>query len=263
MPPTSVAAELKQKTVEAFERYIRATEARMAEELRAGNSFLWVDRLPEPRRQPLYAQLGQGQIAIEHMEAREEGKPIKITDGMIHHWLGMIFIPGATLQQTLALVQDYDNHQNVYKPDVRRSKLLHREGNDFKIYLQLYKKTIRTVVLNAEFEVHYSPVDTAQFHSRSYSTRIAEVENFDEPDEREKPVGQDHGYLWRLYSYWRFQEKNGGVYVQLESIGLSRGVPLGLGWLINPLIKRIPRDALTHLLNSTRAALISSPRARL
>jgi len=251
----SRAAELKQKTVEVFDHYIRATEARMAEELRQGNSFLWVDRLPEPRRHMLYAQLRAGQIAIEHLGTLEEGKPIKVPSGLIHHWAGVIFIPGATLQQALAVVQDYNNHQSTYGPDVRRSKLLRRDGNNFKVYLQLYRKTIVTVVLNAEFEARYTPIDAARVYSQSYSTRIAEVEDPDEPGERERPVGNDHGYLWRLYSYWRFLERDEGVYVQLESIALSRSVPAVFAWLVNPLLRKLPRETLSSLLTSTRAAV--------
>jgi hypothetical protein len=220
-----------------------------------------VDRLPEVRRQRLYSQLRQGQTAYEDLETREEGKRIKVPKGLIHHWVGVIFIPQTTLQQTLAVMQDYDNHENIYKPDVRRSKLLHRDGNDFKVYLQFYRKTIVTVVLNAEFDVRYFPVDAARVHSRAYSTRIAELKNPDRPDEREKPVGKDRGFLWRLHTYWRFQEKDGGVYIQLESIGLSRGVPMLLRWLINPIIKRIRRESLFRLLKSTRTALTNKSAA--
>ena len=252
------AAELKQRTVEAFERYVRVTEARMAEELRDGNAFLWLDRLAEPHRQSHYAELQQGQIYIESLETREDGQPIKVPDGMVHHWVGVIFIPGVTLQQALALIQDYDNHQNIYKPEVRRSKLLGRDGDSFHIYLQFYRKTIRTVVLNSEFDVRYFPLDAARVHSQGHSARIAEVEDFDQPDEHELPVGKDHGYLWRLNTYWRFQEKDGGVYVQLETIGLTRRIPAFIAWLINPLVKRIPRESLSSLLSSTRTALTSA-----
>lgn len=249
------AAELQQKTVEAFGRYVRATEARMSQELQEGAAFLWVDRLPGPRRRSLYADLRRGEIAYEDLQTHVQGKPIEVPEGMIHHWVGLVFIPQTTLPQAIAVIQDYDNHHNIYKPDIRRSKLLQRDGNDFKVYLQFYKEAIVTVVLNAEFDVRYFHLDATKVHSRSYSTRIAEVENPDQPDEREKPVGQDRGFLWRLYTYWRFQEKDGGVYVQLESIALSRDIPAVFRWLINPIIKRIRRESLSHLLNSTRAAI--------
>lgn len=252
------AAELKQNTVEAFDRYVQLSEARMAEELRRGELYIWVDSLPEPRRRNLYAQLRQGQIVVQRQETEDGGKLIKVPEGLVHHWVGLVFIPGATLRQALAVAQDYDNHWKIYKPDIRRSKLIRRDGEDFKIYLQFFKKTIRTVVLNAEFDVRYFSIDSARVYSRSYSTRIAEVENPDRPDEHEEPVGKGHGYLWRLNSYWRFQQKDDGVYVQIEYIALSRSVPEGLGWLLNPFIRRISRDSLYRLLNATRVAALGS-----
>ena len=256
------AAELKQKTIEAFDRYVRLSEAPMEEELRWGGPYLWVDASPESRRQNLYAQLRKGEILIERRETQDGGKPIEVPEGLVHHWVGAVFIPGATLAQTLAVLQDYDNHWKIYGPDIRRSKLIRREGNDFKIYVQFFKKSLRTVVLNAEFDVRYFPVNSTRVYSRSRSVRIAEVENPDRPDERENPVGQGHGYLWRLYSYWRFEQKEGGVYVQVEYIALSRPVPEGLGWLLNPLIRRISRDSLYRILNATRVAVTRSEESK-
>jgi hypothetical protein len=255
LPESAGAAELKQETTEAFNQYIRVTEDRMAEELRDGRTFLWVDSLPELQRNKLYAELGQGEIIIERLETFEKEKRIAVPDGLIHHWIALSFVPGVNLQQVLAFLQDYDHHEAIYKPDVLRSRLLSADGNYFKVYLRLHQKAFITAVFNAEFEVTYFPADESRVYSRSYSTRIAEVENVDRPDEREKPIGKDRGFLWRLYSYWRFQEKDGGVYVQLESIGLSRSVPTFLAWVVNPLLKSIPREYLSRLLTSTRVAL--------
>ncbi|MBI4461389.1 MAG: hypothetical protein HY653_00640, partial [Acidobacteria bacterium] len=236
-PQAGTAAELKQKTLEAYEHYVRVTEARIDAELRHGNPFLWVDTLPSDRREAAYAQLQQGKSVIEPLETREAGKEIKIPDGMVHHWVGTVFIPGATLAETLALVQDYDNHEKVYQPDVLESKLLAREGNHFKVYMRFYKKKVLTAVLNTEHDIRYRMVDAERAYSRSTTTRIAEVENPGEPNEGEKPVGNARGLLWRLWSTWRFQEKDGGAYVQVESISLTRDVPPGLGWLIGPFIR--------------------------
>jgi hypothetical protein len=91
---------------------------------------------------------------------------------------------------------------------------------------------------------------------RSHSTRIAEVENQGKPDEHELPVGMDHGYMWRLNIYWSIEEKRGGVYLEIEVIALSRKVPLILAWLINPVVEKIPRSTISHLLNNTRKAVI-------
>jgi hypothetical protein len=253
--PPAQAADLKPETVAAFDRYIRATEARMDEDLREGR-FLVVDRLPSEQRREVYASLRQGQVFVEQMYSLEDGHAIRVPSGMIHDWTGVIFIPGATIPQVLAVLRDYDNHKNIYKPDVRRSQLLEHSGNQFEVYLQLYRKTIVTVVVNVNCDVKYTQLDSTHSMSRSYSTRIAEVQNAGEPDERELPVGRDHGYLWRLYSYWRMEEKDGGVYLQNESVALSRSVPWIFAWLVNPLIRSIPRAVLSGLLQDTRKAVL-------
>ena len=249
------AAELKTDTATAFDRYVRSTEAQHAEDLRSGH-FLVIDRLPVASRQETYARLHQGQIYIEQLHTKEDARPIPVPNGLVHHWAGLIFMPGATLSQVLAVLQDYDNHKNVYKPDVRRSKLLENNGNEFKVCLQFYRKTIVTVVINADFDVHYTMDGPTRAHSKAYSTRIAEVEDPDKPNEHELPVGNDHGYLWRLDNYWRIEEEDGGTYLQVESVGLSRNIPAIFAWLINPLVRSIPRTVLSNLLNATRRAVV-------
>ena len=253
--PGPVPVELKQNTLDAFDRYIRLTEGRNDEELRRGTPFLWVDALPAERRKAAYAELRSGQVKMERLETREAGQPIKCPGGLIHHWVGVVFVPGATLEQTLRLLQDYGNHSSYYKPDVQRSKILARHGDDFTVFLRFRRKKILTVVLNTEHEIHYFPIDATRAHSRSRTTRIAEVENHDKPDEREKPVGNDGGYLWRMNTYWRFLEQDAGTYVQCEAISLTRDIPLGLRWLIGPFVTSIPRETLTATLSATRAAL--------
>jgi hypothetical protein len=248
------AAELKPDTVTAFDHYIRATEAQHAKDLRSGD-FLIIDHLRDASRQETYARLRQGQIYIEQLHTKEDGRPIPIPGGLVHHWAGVIFIPGATLSQVLAVLQDYDNHKNIYSPDVRRSKLLEHNGNEFKVYLQFYRKSIVTVVINANFDVHYTMSGPTEGMSQAYSTRVAEVENPDKPKEHELPVGNDHGYLWRLDNYWSIEEKDGGTYLQVESVGLSRTIPAILAWLINPLVRNVPRAIFSDLLNATRRAV--------
>src|SRR6266478_246715 len=261
LPESAGGAELKQETTEAFNQYVRVTEDRMAEELRDARTFLWVDGFQEPQRDKLYTQLRHGEIVIERLETLEKEKRLRVPNGLIHHWVPVSFVPGVTLKQVLALLQDYDHHEAIYKPDVLRSRLLNADGNCFKIYLRLHQKAILTAVFNAEFDVSYFPLDENRTHSRSYSTRIAELENPDRSNEREKPIGKDRGFLWRLNSYWRFQEKDGGVYLQLESLALSRSVPALLAWVVNPLLKSIPREYLSRLLISTRAALTNKSAA--
>lgn len=256
--PEVLSAELKPRTIEAFDRYVQATEARIDRELKRPGAFLYMDGLPEPRRWQVRAQLRRGEVFMERLKTLDRsGRKIGAPDGMIHHWMGAVFVLGVTLRQTLDLVQDYDRHQDIYKPEVLRSKLIERHGNDFKIYYRLRKKKIITVTLNTHHDVHYFPVDGKHCYSRSYTTRIAEVADADEPKEHEKPVGNDGGFLWRLYSYWRFEERDGGVYVECESVSLTRDIPAILAWLIKPFITGIPKESLQMTLGSTRSALLA------
>jgi hypothetical protein len=241
------AVELKPETVQAFERYIRETEARLDQRLRPDGKFLWVDEEPER-----VAQVRQGPVVIENRGAQDT---LAVPGGLIHDWIGAVFIPEVTLGKTLALVQDYDHNQDNYKPEVLASRLVSRDGNDFKVYLRLMKKKVITVILDTDYDVRYFPLDGGRCHSRAYSTRIAEVENAGKRDERILPPGQDSGFLWRLYSYWRFQERDGGVYLECEAISLTRAIPAGLGWLIQPFITTLPRESLANTLRETRAAL--------
>ena len=253
-----MGTELSPKTADAFNRYVRLTEIRMEGEWDNPAAFLWLDHQPEQRRKAFYALLRKGAIVVQRVETLDDGKRIRISDGLVHHWIALMFVPGVTLQEAVDFQQDYAHHQDIYKPDVQSFKLLSHEGNDYKVYTRLYRKAIVTAAYNANFDIRYFPVDSAREYSRSYSTRIAEVQDAGEATERELPVGNDRGFLWRLNSYWTFEEKDGGVYIQLESIALSRGVPAFFAWLVNPYLKSIPRDYLTHLLAVTRTALVDS-----
>ena len=253
--PPAEGTELKSATLAAFDRYIRATEARMEDDLREDH-FFFVDRLPDNRRHTIDAQLLQGMVEIQRLQTLEEGRTIPVPGGMIHHWAGVIFVPNATLPQVRAIVEDYDELEKFYKPEIRRSKLLERDANESKTYLQLYKKSLVTVVLNANFDNTDIQFSSTRAQTKSYSSRIAEVANQGKPDEHELPAGMDHGYMWRLYTYWRIEEKHGGVYLQIEVVALTRKFPLMIGWLINPLIENIPRSTISGLLINTRRAVV-------
>jgi hypothetical protein len=250
----ALATELKPETVNAFDRYTQATEARMAEDSRQGR-FLQVDGLPERQQQDSYMRLRRGEILIEPLRTTVNGNPIPVPRGLIHHWSATVFIPGAALSQMLAVLQDYDSHPSIYKPTIQRSKVLERDGDHFKVYVRLFRRQIVTVVVNMNLDDVYTPLGTSELMSRSYSTRIAQVADHDKPTAHELPVGNDSGYLWRSYTYWHVEEKDGGVYAQAESITLSRTVPMVFAWLINPLIKSIPQDLMSVNLTATRNAV--------
>jgi hypothetical protein len=246
------AAELEPKTAEAFERYAKLTQAQIDSELSdRQRGFLWVERLPEERRAAAYARVRGGEVVIERLETLDHGKRIECPGGMIHHWIGTAFIPGATLAQTLALVEDYDHHQDYYAPDVARSKILRHAGDDYVIYLRFYKRKVITSVVDTEHEVHYSVVDATRAWSRSRTTRVQQVDDAGKPDEHLLPEGQGDGFLWRMNTYWRFEEKDGGTYVECQTVSLTRDIPTGLGWLVGGYVTSVPRESLTFTLATT------------
>jgi len=255
-PGLAHSVELKPETLEPFERYVRQAEQKMEDELRAGKPFLLPDRWPPERRDQADQQLRRGEMVIERMN-KNRGPEAHVPDGLIHHWAGIVFIPGATLDRTLTLIQDYDHHQDVYSPEVLRSRLVRRQGDDFHIFLRLRKHKVVTVVLDTEYDVHFARLDAHRAYSRSHSTRIAEVENPGRNDERELSPGNDHGFMWALDTYWRFLEVADGVFIQCEAISLTRDVPSGLGWLIGPFVHSIPRESLEFTLATTRKAVVA------
>ena len=176
-------------------------------------------------------------------------------NGLIHDWIGAALIPGTTIAETLALVQDYDNHKNIYRPEVIASRLITHHGNDFQIYLRLLKKKIMTVVLDTDHDVHYRSLDPRRWLCRSYTTRIAEVEYAGSERERVLQPDTGYGFLWRLYSYWRYQEKRAGSYIECRAISLTRDIPFGLGWIVEPIIQELPKESLVNTLEATRVAL--------
>jgi hypothetical protein len=164
------------------------------------------------------------------------------------------FIPGATLDETLQILEDYDHHAEYYAPDVQRSKILSHQGEEFRVFLRFRRKKVITVVLNTEHEVRYSRMAPTHAASRSTAIRIAEVENAGKGEEREKTPGDDGGYLWRMETWWRLLARDGGTYVQCEAVSLTRDIPAGLGWLVGPFVNSIPRESLTFTLTATRKA---------
>jgi len=245
------SAELQAPTVAAFDRYVRVTEQRMKND----PQFLWIDALPQSEQRLQLDAVKRGSVVIEKLATRDGGKDIDIPDGIVHHWVGVVFIPGTTVDKALVLLQDYNHHADIYAPAVAASKLRSRQGDNFRVYLRFMMKKVITVVVNTENEARFTRDSPNRASSRIFSTRIAEVESAGTPSEHEKPVGSDGGYLWRLYTYWRLLERDGGTYVQCESISLTREIPLGFAWLVRPFVTSIPRESLEFTLTTTRKAL--------
>jgi hypothetical protein len=249
--PAAAGADLQNRTIQAFDRYVRLTEAR----LNGKGPFLWIDSLPDVKRREALDVVRRKELSIERLETRENGREIDVPGGMIHHWVGTAFVPGATIQDALSVLQNYNQHHRIYAPTVAASKLRSRDGDRFTFFLRFVMKKVITVVVNSDHEAVFRRPASDRAEGWIHSTRIAEVENADTPTEREKPVGNDGGYLWRLNTYWRLQTRDGGLYIHCESVSLSRGIPTGFGWIVGPFVTSIPRESLTFTLETTRRQL--------
>ena len=249
MAQTASTVQLRPETVHAFDKYVREAETQMQQDLHRKVPFLCPD-LARKRE----SEIRKGDIVAQFCSSRG---PIKVPSGLVHDWIGAIFIPGVTVAQTLSLIQDYDNHKKIYNPEVIDSALKSRHGNHFKIYLRLLKKKVVTVVLDTDHDVEYLPLEGANWFCRSHTTRISEVEGVGSPTERILPPDTGHGFLWRLNSYWVFQQKKGGVYAECRAISLTRDIPFGLAWIIEPIVEKLPRESLVNTLEATRRALQS------
>ncbi|HEV2194665.1 MAG TPA: hypothetical protein VGR55_03755 [Candidatus Acidoferrum sp.] len=248
-------AKLRANTLEAFNRYVKLTDARNAEELKRGTNLLWIDELPSAERAEAYAALKRGEVQMKKLEMRDGGKEIACPGGIIHHWAGVVFIPGAKLNDVLSMLEDYDKHYIYFGPDVERSKIESRDGDHFRVFLRFRRHKVITVVLNTEHDIQYFHDGPGRAHSRSYTVRIAEVENAGKKDEREKPPGEDGGFLWGMETWWRMEERDGGVYVQSEVVSLTRDIPIVLKWMIEPFVTSVPKETLSATLVATRKAV--------
>jgi hypothetical protein len=249
MVQAAETVELKPETLLAYATHIGQTEAVVEQMLRSDEQFLWSDGSPER-----IAQLRKGATIAELCSGK---RPIQVPDGL-NDWIGATCVRGTTMERTLALVQDYDNHKNIYQPEVIASKLICRHGDDFQIYLRLRKKKLITVILDTDHDVHYFSLDRTRWCCHTRTTRISEVEDAGKPTERARPPDTGYGFLWRLNSYWRFAERDSSVFIECRAISLTRNAPKALAWIIEPMVDKLPRESLKATLEATRRALFSA-----
>src|SRR5579871_177923 len=237
------------ETLKAFLDYAQRAEDSMAQTLQS-DMFLWSQADPKRSR-----RLGRGDVIAELWNG---AAPLRVQAGLIHDWIGAVSIPDATLADTLARIQDYDHHKDFYRPEVVDSRLLSRHGNDFRIYLRILKKKVLTVVLDTDHDVTYQQVSASRWACASHTTRTAEVDDPGTSRERIHPPDTGYGFLWRLNSYWRFEESPAGVIAECRAISLTRDIPAALKWIIQPIVRSLPKDTLIHTLKCTRDAVKAS-----
>lgn len=249
------AAELQPHTVRAFDEYVRMVETRTAAEQHSAGGFLGIDFSNPAEAPAIRRAAAAGRLYVARVSERGfDAAGISVPDGLVNHWRGVVFVPGRTLESVLAQLRAPATPRDVPE-DVLESRLLWRDGDQSRIFLKLQRKKIVTVTYNTEHDVLYRQESPTKAWSRSVSRKIAEVEDAGTPAEREKPCGRDNGFMWRLNSYWRYEQVPGGVLIELESVTLSRDIPSIVKFVARPIIDSIARESMTRTLESVRARL--------
>jgi hypothetical protein len=238
------------RTLEAWNAYVAATETRIESELSATGPFLMSDL--EDERGMTRAAISRGDTPVRTLSTVERaGRTLEVPEGTIAHWRGAVLLPGTSIDTLLQLLQHPDE-RGPYPDDVLSLRVLNRAPNRLTLAMRLTRTKIVTATYDTEHVATYRRLGPTRASSRSISTRIAEVANAGTSAERVLAEGEDRGFLWRMNSYWRYEEVRGGVIVELESITLSRGIPMGLGVVLGPMIDRIARESVTRTLTSVR-----------
>jgi len=253
----NLEATLQAKTIRDFAKYVASVEARRAREIENREPFLDIERLPADQRARAFAAMKRGEVIVTRGAAYESGtNEINIDGGLVNHWRGTVFVPKVKLEQLLKVLQEpqTDKHK---QEDVLSSRVVSRDGDSQKVYLRLRRTKFVTVVYDTEYDVDYVKLAPDRAYSNSISTKVVEIENAGTPSERALPEGNDHGYMWRLNSYWRYKQHEDGVLVEIESLTLSRDLPAIIGPLIRPIVNSTARESMTRTLASVRARFMS------
>ena len=213
----TVLAEPKPATISAWDKYVAETEA----------------RIDQVRLQPVTRPAG---IAAD-------GSSIDVGNGTITHWRGAVFIPRISLEQLLEHLQEPGTPPP--QEDVVASRVLRRTDDGLSVYIRLVRRSIVTVSYDTEHEMTFHRWSPTLATARSVATRIDEL------------GGDDHGFLWRLNSYWRYQESGDGVVVSLESLTLSRDVPWLIKPIAGPIASNIARESMVRTLEALKRYLSS------
>ena len=246
-------AKLQPKTIAGFAKYTSAVEARRAGEIASKAPFLAFERLSAAEQGRIMASLKRGEVFVERAAAARHGtEEIAVDGGSINHWRGTVFVPNVTLDHLLKVLQEPQSDRHKQE-DVLASRVVSRDGNSQKVFLRLRRTKFVTVVYDTEYDVDYKRLANDRALSNSISTKIVEIENAGTSKERALPEGDDHGYMWRLNSYWRYKQVDGGVLVEVESLTLSRDLPAIIGPLIRPIVNSTARESMTRTLASVRA----------
>jgi putative flippase GtrA len=230
---TSAAAAPAPEAVAAWNRYVGEAEARIERERASTATSASAPADPIAPGEPMRSAC----LSLSGLNVCD-GESLNIPSGTITRWRGSVWLPGVTLEQLLQRLQ----HPGTPPPqdDVAASRVLSRTPDSLRVYIRLVRSAIVTVTYDTEHDMQFRRWGPALATARSVATRIEEL------------GGDDHGFLWRLNSYWRYRQTKNGVLVELESLTLSRRVPAVVRPIAAPIVTRIARESMERTLEALR-----------
>ncbi|HEX4312235.1 MAG TPA: hypothetical protein VHZ25_19540 [Acidobacteriaceae bacterium] len=251
--PSRGWAEAPAAAVSVFNSYVGTVEGRLAEQHRSAEGFL-AGAAGEAAGEE---RLRRGEVIVEQMTAPEDAE---LPGAMLHHWRGTAFATGAKAANFEQLLRDFGGYPKTFAPQVMEARTTASEGDRVTGWMRVRERHGITVVLDSTYDVRFGRPDARNGWSASRSVRIAEVDDAGTSRERMLSSTEDHGFLWRMNTYWSWQERDGGLYLQVESVSLTRGIPVGLGWAVRPFVESIPRESLEFTLKAARNRLLGTDR---
>jgi hypothetical protein len=246
--PCSGAATLKPETIAAWDAYLQAANDKMQARLQPGATFLWLDEAP--------GRVDRIRAKGPYIAPVAKDIPRKVPSGLIHDWLGAGFVPNVKIEDILRVVRDYDRYKDVYRPGVIDSAFRSTDGMQDFFFMRLANRSVvAKTALDTEGVASYIRVDDKRWYGVSNTIEIREIDKFGTEEQRLLPPDQGTGLIWRLSSITRLEERDGGVYAELEAIALSRDIPAALRLFVTPIVRRVSRDSLATSLHQTKVAI--------
>jgi len=231
------AASLSPSAERAYEGYVANVEGRITK---------------QHARPETYVMVRSASDGVEPVN----GGTLQVPGALIHHWRGTAFVPDATAADMLAVLRDFTHFPRYYAPQVVAARAFADDGKTATLAIRFKEQRVVMIVLDGEYKVESRLAGNDRGYSVSRSLHFWQVDSPGTAREHRRPEGQDDGFLWRLNSYWSFTRVRGGLQMECEAVSLTRDIPVGLGWLVTPVIADLPRQELEFTLRATKKALI-------
>jgi len=231
----------------AFDQYVAGVDARLARQHASATGFLAPVAGAEVDQ-----RLRRGELIIERLTPSNVANQ---PGAMLHDWRGTAFAAGATDADFERLMRAFGAYPQRFAPQVIQSRVISQAKDRFQTVMRVRQHHVITVVMDTAYDVSFGRLDARHGYTISRSTRISEIDSPGTNRERVLSAKEEHGFLWRLTTYWSYEERDGGVYMQIESISLTRSIPAGLGWAVGPFVESVPRESLEFTLRSVCNAL--------